>query len=496
MIPQTYAEEFCRPRPVEKRALCILQVSTYDINGGAEKVAWDLFHSYQRMGHDSWLAVGRKRSDEGRVIALSGENKQRLWSRLWLDVESQLKPYERNARNIARVCTVLRMLANPRRELRSRFGIENFAYPETHSLLELPPQQPEIVHCHNLHGDYFDLRALRSISHRSAVVLTLHDAWLLSGHCSHSFECERWKSGCGECPDLAIYPAISRDATSYNWRRKRRIFENCRLNISTPCRWLMEKVEQSILAPAIKQARIIPYGIDLAVFCPASKETARIGLGFSQDAEIVLFTANGIRRNIFKDYQTMRAAIARVAEKSERRIVFVALGENGGTERIGSAEVVFVPYQKDPMLVARYYQAADIYLHGAKVDTFPNTVLEALACGTPVVATAVGGIPEQVKTLNVGLLEAQEIRANRNELENATGILTKPGDAEQIACAIEHLLANPSLRMRLGENAAIDAARRFDLGRETEEYLDWYEEILADFESPNRTLANGRKCHQ
>ena len=494
MMPQRNPGDPHHAKPREKRALCILQVNTFDVNGGAEKVSWDLFQSYRRLGHDTWLAVGRKRSGENRVIALAGDDKETLWHRLWLNLEGQLKPYERNRRSISRLCTLLRMFANPKRELRSRFGIENFDFPRTRSLLELTPQPPDIVHCHNLHEGYFDLRALQLISHRSPIVLTLHDAWLMSGHCSHSFECERWKSGCGECPDLAIYPAITRDATSYNWRRKRKIFENSRLNIATPCRWLMEKVEQSILAPAIKQARIIPYGIDLAVFCPASKEAARIGLGFSQDAEIVLFTANGIRRNIFKDYQTMRAAIARMAEKSERHIVFVALGENGGTERIGSAEVVFVPYQKDPMLVARYYQAADIYLHGAKVDTFPNTVLEALACGTPVVATAVGGIPEQINGLNVAGLRTQG--ANCHGVEDATGILTTPGNAEEIALAIDHLLADSSLRIRLGKNAATDAARRFDLGREAEEYLDWYEELLEDCELPNRVLANGRKCHQ
>jgi glycosyltransferase involved in cell wall biosynthesis len=85
--------------------------------------------------------------------------------------------------------------------------------------------------------------------------------------------------------------------------------------------------------------------------------------------------------------------------RSQRPLVFVALGEDAPAERIGAAEIRFVPYQKDPAVVARYYQAADIYIHSARADTFPNTVLEALACGTPVVATAVGGIPEQVKSL-------------------------------------------------------------------------------------------------
>lgn len=87
----------------------------------------------------------------------------------------------------------------------------------------------------------------------------------------------------------------------------------------------------------------------------------------------------------------MRAAIALVAERcTGQKILFIAVGENAPPEQIGKAEILFVPYQKDSKVVAAYYQVADIYLHAAKADTFPTTILKALACGTPVVATSVG----------------------------------------------------------------------------------------------------------
>ena len=124
-----------------------------------------------------------------------------------------------------------------------------------------------------------------------------------------------------------------------------------------------------------------------------------------------------------------------------------------------------MPYQKDPKVVARYYQVADVYIHAARADTFPNTVLEALACGTPVVATAVGGIPEQVE-------------------DGVTGFLMPPGDAEAMAEAIITLLTDDALRMRLGRNAAEDAQRRFTLNRQVEAYLGWYEELVANRLSP------------
>jgi glycosyltransferase involved in cell wall biosynthesis len=326
--------------------------------------------------------------------------------------------------------------------------------------LDLPTQHPEIIHCHNLHGGFFDLGVLPWLSQQSPVIMTCHDTWLLSGHCAYSLDCERWKIGCGCCPYLSIYPSMRQDETDYNWQRKQAIYAKSRFHLATPSRWLMQKVEQSMLAPAVVEGRVIPNGVDLSVFHPADKQGVREVLGVPQDARVLLFTAVTIRHNIWKDYQTIRGAIARVAERLPgQRVLFLALGEEAPTERIGQAEVRFIPYQKELETVARYYQAADIYLHAARADTFPNTVLEALACGTPVVATAVGGIPEQVK-------------------DDVTGRLVPPGDAEAMAEAIIILLTDEALRRRLGYDAGQDAQIRFGLSRQVDAYLEWYGAIV------------------
>jgi len=175
---------------------------------------------------------------------------------------------------------------------------------------------------------------------------------------------------------------------------------------------------------------------------------------------MLVFAANGIRRNIWKDYRTLRASVALVAERlADQHVVFVALGETAPCERIGQAEIRFVPYEKNPESVARYYQAADVYVHAARVDTFPNTVLEALACGVPVVATAVGGIPEQVPN-------------------GESGFLVPPGDAEGMAARIVDLLTHDELRGQMGANAAELARAHFDLDRQADTYVDWYRAIL------------------
>jgi glycosyltransferase involved in cell wall biosynthesis len=445
---------------MSEQPLGILQVTTEDAKSGAGLIARGLLQAYRARGYGSWLAVGQQHSRDPDVRLVPNPECYGTWRRFWWRLHSRLQSLGGQAWGVGPLGGLARTLAEPARALDYHRGVEDFRFPGTWRLLNLTEQRPDIVHCHNLHGGYFDLRALPWLSQQVPVVLTLHDAWLLSGHCAHSFDCERWKIGCGLCPDLTLYPAIRRDATVYNWRRKHKIFTNSRLYIATPCRWLMQKVEQSMLTTAVMEARVIPNGIDLSIFHPTDKGTARSALGIRRDAIVILFTANAIRQNIWKDYKTVRAAVALTAEwMHEQDVLFLALGEEALPERIGPAEVRFVPYQTDPQVVACYYQAADVYVHAARADTFPNTVLEALACGTPAVATAVGGIPEQVE-------------------DARTGFLVPVGDAEALAARLRQMLSDDALRQRMGIQAAEAARRQFDLHRQANAYLEWYHELV------------------
>lgn len=456
--------------------LRVLQVSTMDRGGGAERSAWNLYKAYKHRGHESWLAVGTKRTDDADVLVLSRHRPQSAWKRLSENALRRLQTVE-NIRGIWRLQRWLRTWSDPWLHI----GIEDFNYPGTQQLLDLSHSRPDIVHCHNLHGGYFDLRMLSRLSNEVPVILNLHDAWLLSGHCAHSFDCERWKSGCGHCPDLTLYPAIEGDASAYNWYRKKKIFRKSRLYVTAPSNWLMQKVGQSMLAPAIVESRIIPNGTDLSIFCPGDRRKVRATLGIPDDAKTLLFTANGIQKNIFKDYETMKAAVTKVAQRmKDANLIFIALGEEGPPETIGRAEVRFVPYQKDRRVVACYYQAADLYIHAARAEVCPLAIIEALACGTPVVATGVGGIPEEIKGLELPQFSLWNSGLNRYGAEEATGVLVPGGDAKAMAEGIVRLLSDNSLRSRLGANAALDAAKRFDLEGQADTFLAWYQEILND----------------
>ncbi|HWX08349.1 MAG TPA: glycosyltransferase [Gaiellaceae bacterium] len=442
----------------------ILQVSPSDVGGGAENVALTLFREYRRRGHRSSLVVGAARTHEEGIFELDHDSARSSWARLWLAAAETLSPFEERVRGARRLRRALPLVVGqPNRWLAIRRGHEDFDFPATANLVALAGAAPDVVHAHNLHWawgaerGYFDLRSLAALSHARPLFLTLHDAWLVSGHCAHSFACERWLTGCGQCPDLTIYPSVARDATAYNWRRKRDIFARSRLRIATPSKWLMDKVERSMLAAGTIDARVIPYGIDTSIFRPGDRASARAALGLPADTPIVLVAANGIRGSAFKDLALMRSAVGIAASSP---LLFLAVGEDAPEERHGQACVRFVSHQ-DPQSLVRYYQAADVYVHAARADTFPLVVLEAMACGTPVVATAVGGIPEQVR-------------------DDECGLLVPPGDARAFADALQMLLGDEPRRRAMGGAAAADAAQRFALTRHVTAYLDWYAEALAE----------------
>lgn len=416
----------------------IVSVNTADHGGGAERIAWTLFKAFQQNGLGSWLVVGDKKSDDPGVIPF---------------FQSPHIDYQRYG------SWPRQTLQRWRKWLDRRSGRDDFNFPYSKYLPSITGSPADVIHFHNLHGGYFDLRVLAKLSRRHPVFWTLHDSWPFTGHCACPNGCGRWQTGCGACPDLSLPPAVERDATRSNWRRKRAIFLQSKFYLATPSQWLMDRAEQSVLSPAIMERRVIPNGVDLTVFKPGCQQLARQELNIPQNVRLVVFAANNPKTNPYKDCATIRNAVKRAAKRMpDVELRCLIIGEQSANDSNGNGLIQYVPFQTREKL-AQYFQAADIYLHAAKEDVLPTVVMEAMGCAAPVVATAVGGIPE--------LVTHQE-----------NGLLVPKGDADSMASAIELLLTNDSARQAMGRRAAETAKRCFDHKNMVASYLEWYGEVL------------------
>lgn len=404
----------------------ILHINTADIGGGAEQAMIGLHFALVAQGHQSACWVGYKHSNWDFVKQLDQSGTLEKF-RNGLD--------QKQGRELVEFPSIIRQVANL-----------NFT--------------PDIIHIHNLHGDYFNIRELPELSNKYKVVVHLHDIWLLTGHCAQSFDCPKWRGGCGDCPDLTIYPAIKKDATAFNWKRKRDILGRSRLHFVCPSQWIARQLRTSDVH--YESHTVIPNGVDVDIFKAANKEAVRKDLGLEVDRLIVLFSAKNPLKNEFKDYATLEQAMKLVAnELPEQEIELVCLGETSNNIVIRQFDNLTISphsFTADRLKVAKYYQASDVYVHSTKAETFGKTIIEAIYCQVPVIAASVGGTPELVE-------------------HDKTGYLTECGNPEQLANYMVDLLSNTEKRKFFAQEAIIKFGSKFAVKHISKELIQLYEQL-------------------
>ncbi len=398
----------------------VLLINTTDNRGGAAKIAYSLKNELEKKGHTTSMLVGRKYSDD---------------------------------KNVGLLNDLLSFSGKVRRKLAYWLADDIDVFSSDHILDTEQFKKADIIHCHNLHSNYFNLGTLAKISQVKPVVWTFHDMWPVTSHCGHSFDGELQKNGFFACPSLDIYPPIAWHNEKYLERKKRGIYNNSRFNIVTVSQWLEQKIRQSLLAD--KAISTIYNGIDTSIFKSYSKMDSRKELNLPIDKKIILSVIKRGQLNPWKGADYVAKMIQKFQYKTD--IIFICLGGDMGDN---TANVINIPYTKDQTELAKYYSAADILLYPSIADTFGLVAAEAQACGLPVAAFETGAIPEIVE-------------------HKKTGYIAEYKNTDDLMAGLNYVLdMSREEKEKMDQASEARVLENFTQGKMVDKYLNLYKQIL------------------
>lgn len=312
--------------------------------------------------------------------------------------------------------------------------------------------KPDIIHLHNTHGDYFQINLIKKLSKIAPIVWTFHDMFPVTGHCAHSFDCDKWQTGCGKCPYPDTYPQIIKDQTAFLWKYKKFIYNSVDFKIVVPSAWLKSIIEKSFLKN--KDIKLIYNGINVEKFIKTEKSVAREKLGLPNNKKIILFSAHGGIRNSFKGGSFAIEVYEKLKNKDD--ILFLNIG---GEEQSNNGNWLNFGYVESEEKMALLYSSADIMLYPTLADNCPLGVVEAMLCGLSVVTFDVGGVPEIVE-------------------HDKTGYIAKYKDSGDLLKGVQMLLDDENMREEFGISGEKRAREMFDAKIMAEKYYELYCELL------------------
>ena len=381
----------------------ILIVNTSERTGGAAIAAGRLTEALKSHGIKAKMLVRDKQTDRISTVALGGGWKQVrkfVWERVVIWINSHF-----------------------RRERLFSVDIANTG----NDITRLPEfKEADLIHLHWINQGMLSLKVIRKIlASGKPVVWTMHDMWPCTGICHHARTCTAFHSECGACP--MIYSQKRKDLSTRIFRQKQRLYASGGIHFVTCSHWLEGMAKQSALL-ANQPVSVIPNPISTTLFHPMKQTEARQKLALPTESKLILFGSVKLtdkRKGI--DYMVEACRLlAKQHPALKEQLALVAVGMHAAElQSLVPFKVHNMGYVKEEHQLVEIYNAADLYVIPSLDENLPNTIMEAMACGTPCVGFPTGGIPEMI-----------------DHLKN--GYLTKEHSAEQLAEGIYTLLTTPA----------------------------------------------------
>ena len=328
-------------------------------------------------------------------------------------------------------------------------------------------QEADIIHLHWINFGFLSLKSLEKLfALNKPIVWTLHDMWAFTGGCHHSGDCENYQFSCGNCLQYLNNPSPN-DLSNKVWQRKNAILNHSLrlrskhdITIIGCSQWLSNRAKKSSLLKDFL-VKSIPNPLDTNLFSPQKKAEARIKLGLPIDKKLILFVAAKVSV-IWKGFSYFQEAleILKTQHIHHQEIELVILGES-------DVEIIQkLPFKvhslgriSDVNQIVSVYSAADVYVTSSIQENLPNTIMEAMACGTPAVGFEVGGIPEMIESY-------------KNEMP-PNGFLAKYKSAESLAKGMKWVLFDANYD-ELSKNARQKVMDNYSEKVVLEQYLKVY----------------------
>ncbi len=419
----------------------IVLLSTNDIRGGASVASHRLIDALNIYGEDAKLLVQSKESDNKNIISTTNNIFKK-----WLNFLRFA--YERY--------TVLRYEKS--KDIRFTFSPANTGENiHKHPLVK----QADIIHLHWFNFGFISLKGLKKlIELKKPIVWTMHDMWAFTGGCHYAGNCSRFTDFCKECPFLK-----EKDNThlvSKIFREKRLFLKDANINFVSCSSWLGNTATRSKLLSKFN-VHTIPNPIDTELYAPMNKAESREAFSLPQNKRLLLFGAANIhdkRKGLDFLIDALRIAIKRKPElKSE--VELVTFGKNSeDIKELLPLKIHNLSFLSPGKQMALAYNTSDIYILPSLEDNLPNTIMEALSCGVPVVAFNTGGIPEMIDHKKNGYLASY-----RSSEDLTNGIIFTLYEAD---------------RQNLSDDARNKVLKSYSEKNIAEKYVKLYKSLLSD----------------